>query len=107
PQFHSFQPRAREGIAPESIIGTILGSSVSIIPDPILISSLNMVSRGQAIAAVIGYLCSILYFLFLLRWENASLSIRFHDAHVSRNDLSRIPGAGGSAALSNLVQSLA
>ena len=95
-----------EGMASESMIGTILGSVVNIILDPILISSLNMGSFGAAIATVIGYLCSILYFLCLLHGKNTSLSVRFSDAKVSRKDLSQILEIGITAALSNLMQSL-
>lgn len=49
------------------MIGTILGAVVNIILDPILISGLGMGALGAAVATVIGYLCSVMYFLLVLR----------------------------------------
>ena len=88
------------------MIGNILGSVINIILDPILISSFHMGSFGAAAATVIGYLASVLYFLYILRRKKTSLSIHPGYARVNGSDLQQILGVGIAAALSNLMQSL-
>ena len=55
-----------EGLSKESMIGTIGGAVVNIILDPILISGLAMGASGAAIATVIGYVFSDVFFLFIV-----------------------------------------
>lgn len=96
-----------EGLSNESMFGTILGAVVNIILDPILISALGLGAAGAAAATVIGYLCSVLYFLLVLRQKSHCLSIRPTQCHVHAAELRQILGVGLTAALSNLMQSLA
>ena len=95
-----------EGMAAESMIGTILGALINIILDPILISVAGMGAMGAAVATVIGYLCSVLYFLWLLHQKSRCLSVRPALCRVSGRELRQILGVGVTAALSNLMQSL-
>lgn len=95
-----------EGLANESMLGTILGAVVNIILDPILISGLGMGALGAAIATVIGYLCSVVYFLWVLHKKSRCLSVKISHCHVSADELRQILGVGVTAALSNLMQSL-
>lgn len=95
-----------EGLSTESMIGTILGAVVNIILDPILISSLGMGAFGAAVATVIGYLCSVVYFLWVLRRKSHCLSVEISHCHVNTDELRQILGVGVTAALSNLMQSL-
>lgn len=95
-----------EGLANESMIGTILGAVVNIILDPILISGLGMGALGAAVATVIGYLCSVMYFLLVLRKKSHCLSVKLSQCHVRADELRQILGVGITAALSNLMQSL-
>lgn len=94
------------GMASESMFGTVLGALVNIVLDPVLISAFNMGATGAAIATVIGYLVSVIYFLVLLQKKNHCLSIKPSDFHVVRTELQQILGVGITAALSNLMQSL-
>lgn len=96
-----------EGLSNESMFGTILGAVVNIILDPILISALGLGAAGAAAATVIGYLCSVLYFLLVLRQKSHCLSIRPTQCHIHAAELRQILGVGLTAALSNLMQSLA
>ncbi len=95
-----------EGMANESMIGTILGVVVNIILDPILISACGMGAMGAAVATVIGYLCSVVYCLLVLRKKSRCLSVNPAHCRIHGDQLRQILGVGISAALSNLMQSL-
>lgn len=95
-----------EGLANESMFGTILGAVINIILDPILISALGMGASGAAVATVIGYLCSVVYFLWVLHKKSHCLSVKLTQCHVRTGELRQILGVGITAALSNLMQSL-
>lgn len=95
-----------EGMAAQSMIGTILGAVINIILDPILISVVGMGAMGAAVATVIGYFCSVLYFLWLLHKKSHCLSVNPTLCRVSGEELRQILGVGVTAALSNLMQSL-
>ena len=95
-----------EGMSTESMIGTVLGAVINIILDPILISAAGMGAMGAAVATVIGYLCSVLYFLWLLRKKSRCLSVKFSLCRIGVGELRQILGVGVTAALSNLMQSL-
>ena len=96
-----------EGMANESMIGSILGSIVNIILDPILISVCGMGAFGAAVATIIGYLSSVVYFLFVLKKKSRCLSVKLSDCRVNAQEIKQICGVGITAALSNLMQSLA
>ena len=55
---------------------------------------------------MIGYLCSVLYFLWLLHNKSRCLSVNLALCRVSGEELRQILGVGVTAALSNLMQSL-
>lgn len=95
-----------EGMSTESMVGTVIGAVINIILDPILISGAKLGAMGAAIATVIGYLCSVLYFLWLLHKRSRCLSIAPSLCKVAGDELRQILGVGVTAALSNLMQSL-
>ncbi len=95
-----------EGLASQSMLGSVFGTVVNIILDPILISILHMGALGAAIATVIGYLCSDLYFLWLLHKKSRCLSVSLAQCRVHADEVKQILGVGITAALTNLMQSL-
>lgn len=95
-----------EGMSTESMIGTILGAVINIILDPILISVVGMGAMGAAVATVMGYFCSVLYFLWLLHKKSKCLSVKLSHCHIKSSEFRQIFGVGTTAALSNLMQSL-
>lgn len=95
-----------EGLATQSMIGSMFGTVVNIILDPILISVLHMGAFGAAIATVIGYFCSDIYFLGLLHKKSHCLSVSFSHCRVHADEVKQILGVGITAALTNLMQSL-
>lgn len=95
-----------EGLASESMIGSIFGTVVNIILDPILISVFGLGALGAAVATVLGYLCSDIFFLFLLPKRTHCLSVSIRKCHVNRNEFGQIFGIGTTSALTNLMQSV-
>ena len=93
-------------MATQSMIGSIGGTVINIILDPILITTVGWGARGAAIATIVGYLCSDLYFLWLLHKKSRCLSVKLSQCHVTGRELQQILGVGVTAALSNLMQSL-
>ena len=83
-----------------------IGAIINIILDPILITTVGWGARGAAIATIVGYLCSDLYFLWLLHKKSRCLSVKLSQCHVTGRELQQILGVGVTAALSNLMQSL-
>lgn len=95
-----------EGMATESMIGSMLGTVLNIVLDPILISVLGWGATGAAVATIVGYLFSDVYFLWLLHRKSRCLSVELSQCRVSAGELQQIMGVGVTAALSNLMQSL-
>lgn len=95
-----------EGMSAESMVGTVLGAVVNIILDPILISAAGMGAMGAAVATVIGYACSVVYFLRILHKKSRCLSVRISLCRIGGGELRQIFGVGVTAALSNLMQSM-
>lgn len=95
-----------EGMATQSMIGSLTGSVVNIILDPVLIFGLHMGAAGAAAATVIGYISTDLIYLFFVVKQSHYLSIRFQDLQISFADLSELFGIGLSAAVTNLASSL-
>lgn len=95
-----------EGLAFQAMLGNIIGTVINIILDPVLIFGFNMEARGAAVATVIGYLSSDIYFLILLHRRKTCLSVSFSDRHVTFREVTQVFGVGITAALTNLMQSL-
>ena len=95
---HSNLLRA-EGMAKESMIGTILGALVNIVLDPIFITGLSMGAGGAAIASVIGYICSVAYDLIIVMRKSRMLSVRLADIPVQKEQAKEILSIGTPAAL--------
>lgn len=102
---HSNLLRA-EGMAKESMIGTIMGALVNIVLDPIFISGLHMGAAGAAIASVIGYICSVVYDLIIVMCKSSVLSVRPADIPVQKEQVKDILSIGTPAALVNIMQSV-
>lgn len=96
-----------EGLAKEAMIGTILGAVVNMILDPIFISVLGFGAAGAATATVIGYVCSDLYFVWVLTKRSKKLSINLTGFHISAEEMKPIFTIGIPASVTNLMQSIA
>lgn len=95
-----------EGMSTLSMIGTVAGSLLNIVLDPIFISILGWGAFGAALATVMGYaMTDALCLLFVCR-KSAALSINVRESHVTRGELSQIFSVGFTAALTNIASSV-
>ncbi len=94
-----------EGKATLSMIGSASGTVLNMILDPILISGFHMGARGAAIATVVGYLFSDIFFIIIVSKKSKILSIA-PKFRISRDFLQQILGVGITAAITNLMSSL-
>ncbi len=95
-----------EGLAQESMFGSVLGAIVNMILDPILILVLGMGAAGAAIATVIGYVATDLFFVYVLTTKSQKLSLKIKDVHVSGAELTSVLAIGIPASITNLMQSI-
>lgn len=95
-----------EGFATAAMTGSIIGSIINIILDPIFISVLDMVAGGAAIATVIGNICADLYYIWFLLKKSKRLSINFKIVKVTIREIKEILIIGIPASITNLMQSL-
>ena len=92
-----------EGMAGLSMTGTVIGSVVNVILDPLMIPSMG--AAGAAAATVIGYLCSDAFLLLIVLRRSSYLSVAPR-LRVSGSQLKDILGIGVTAAVTNLASSL-
>ncbi len=102
---HSNLLRA-EGRSKESMIGSVIGTVVNIVLDPILISVLGLGAAGAAIATVIGYLCTDVFLCVIVLRKSQSLSIQPKIIRIPGRFVGQILGIGIPAALVNILQSI-
>ncbi len=95
-----------EGMSKESMTGTILGAVVNLALDPVFITVLGLGASGAAIATVIGYLASDVYFAVTVARKSGILSISLRDFRVPAGQVGQIFGIGIPAAISNIMQSV-
>ena len=79
-----------EGFSVASMTGTVLGSVINIILDPIFIFVLGMGAAGAAIATVIGNIGADLFFVFFLLTKSKRLSINPKGFFISKRELGDI-----------------
>ena len=95
-----------EGMATLSMVGTVAGSLLNIILDPVFISILGWGARGAALATVLGYTLTDILCLVFVCTRSKVLSVDVHRARVDRREFMQIFSVGISAALTNLASSV-
>ena len=95
-----------EGFATAAMKGSIIGSVVNIILDPIFIQVLGMGAGGAAIATVIGNVCADLYYIWFLIKKSKRLSVNFNLVKVNLGEVKDILVIGIPASITNLMQSI-
>lgn len=95
-----------EGMSTLSMIGTVAGSLLNIILDPIFISAFGWGAWGAALATVLGYVLSdVLCLTFVLK-KSKALSVDVRKARVNGGEAKQIFSVGFTAALTNLASSV-
>ncbi len=92
-----------EGMSGLSMAGTVLGSVVNVILDPLFIPVMG--ARGAAIATVAGYLCTDLFLLIIVLRKSRVLSVRF-TLRIEGRLLKDMLLIGITAAITNIAASL-
>lgn len=94
-----------EGFSTASMTGTILGSLVNILLDPIFISVLELGAAGAAIATVLGNICADIFFVWFLLRKSRKLSVNPAGFHISAVEIRQIMAIGFPASITNFMQS--
>ena len=95
-----------EGMSKESMIGTMGGAIVNIILDPIFISVLGLNAGGAAIASVIGYIFSDVYFAVVVAKKSKVLSMNVREVKIPAAYTKDIFSIGIPAAVVNIMSSV-
>ena len=94
-----------EGLAAQAMFGSILGSIVNIILDPIFIFGLKQGAAGAAIATVLGNLIADIYYVYAMVRKSKRLSVRLQDVRIPGQMVGGILSIGIPASITNLMQS--
>lgn len=94
------------GMSRESMIVSVSGTVVNIVLDPILISVLGWGASGAAIAAVLGYVFTDVYYLVVWLRRCPMFSLLPGEIGISGRHAAQIFGIGIPASITNLTQSL-
>ena len=94
-----------EGMARASMFGSVLGSVVNIILDPIFIFTLGMGAAGAAIATVLGNAASMTLYLYFIMRKAQVLSVSPAGLARRRGEIVPVFSIGIPASLNNLMQS--
>ena len=94
-----------EGLATEAMIGSVLGSVVNIILDPVFIFVLKQGAAGAAIATVLGNVIADIYYIYAIMKKAKRLSASFSKTKISGNMIRNILAIGIPASITNLMQS--
>lgn len=96
-----------EGLSRESMLGSVTGSIVNIILDPLFIFGLGWGAAGAAAATVIGNICGDLYYVRVLKKKSRRLSLDPRGFSIHASEILAILSIGIPASITNMMQSLA
>ena len=94
-----------EGLAEQAMIGSVIGSIVNIILDPIFIFGLKQGAAGAAIATVLGNIIADIYYFYAVMKKAKRLSASPGDIKISGRMAGDIFAIGIPASITNLMQS--
>ncbi|MBQ9048868.1 MAG: MATE family efflux transporter [Solobacterium sp.] len=94
-----------EGFASAAMVGSIAGSVVNMILDPLFIFGLRMGAAGAALATVIGNICADVYYVWFILNKSKVLSLVPKGFHISADELKAVLSIGIPASITNVMQS--
>ena len=96
-----------EGFATGAMIGSVLGSVVNMILDPIFIFTLGMGAGGAAAATVIGNICADIFYVWFITHKSKALSLNPKGFYIKMRELKQILGIGIPSSITNIMSSIA
>ena len=93
-----------EGMAKRAMIGSVMGSVVNMILDPIFIMGLGMNAAGAALATVIGYATTVGYLAIVVVLKCKYININPRKCRIRKVELGQVMPVGIIAAILNLVE---
>lgn len=95
-----------EGLATQAMAGSILGSIVNIILDPVFIFGLGQGAAGAAMATVIGNVIADVYYIYVMQKKAKRLSVSIKEIKIPGTMIRDILVIGIPASITNLMQSI-
>ena len=95
-----------EGLATQAMAGSILGSVVNIILDPVFIFGLGQGAAGAAMATVIGNVIADVYYIYVMNKKAKRLSVSLKEIKIPGTMIRDILVIGIPASITNLMQSI-
>ena len=95
-----------EGLATQAMAGSILGSIVNIILDPVFIFGLGQGAAGAAMATVIGNVIADVYYIYVMQKKAKRLSVSLKEIKIPGTMIRDILVIGIPASITNLMQSI-
>ena len=95
-----------EGFATGAMIGSVTGSIVNMILDPIFIFTLKMGAGGAAAATVIGNICADIFYIWFITHKSKALSLDPRGFYIEKRELKQILGIGIPSSITNIMQSI-
>lgn len=102
---HSNLLRA-EGMSRLSMVGTMTGTLLNIALDPLFIFTLGFGAAGAALATVVGYVVTDVFFIIIVHKKSRILSLELKAAWIPADFLKQIFAVGIPAAIVNIMTSL-
>ncbi len=95
-----------EGHANAAMIGSVTGSIVNMILDPVFIFGLNMGAGGAAIATVLGNVVADVFYFWFIFHKSQLLSMKIKGFHISLDEIKQILSIGIPSSITNIMQSI-
>lgn len=95
-----------EGLATQAMAGSVLGSIVNIILDPVFIFGLGQGAAGAAMATVIGNVIADVYYIYVMSKKAKRLSVSLKEIKIPGTMIRDILVIGIPASITNLMQSI-
>lgn len=95
-----------EGFATAAMTGSIIGSIVNMILDPIFIFTFNMGAGGAAIATVIGNIFADIFYVWFLTHRSKNLSLNLKEMKISKEEVKAILMIGIPSSITNIMASI-
>lgn len=95
-----------EGLAKEAMIGSVLGSVLNMILDPIFIFTLKMGAAGAAVATLLGNVASDVFYLYVICRKSRNLSVDPRGFFIRRAEVAAIFAIGFPSSITNIMQSI-